>query len=79
MANPLYQKMNPGAPSPGGGNFMQAFPQFMQQMRGQNPNQMLQQLLTSGKISQAQLDQAQQMARQMGGQFSQFRGMFGFK
>ena len=54
------------------------FPQFMQQMRGQNPHQLLNQLMQSGRVSQHQLNQAQQMAQQMQGQFDQFRGMFGF-
>lgn len=54
------------------------FPQFMQQMRGQDPQQMLNQLLQSGRVNQQQLNQAQQMAQQMQGQFDQFRGMFGF-
>lgn len=54
------------------------FPQFMSQMRGKDPQQMLNQLLQSGRVSQQQLNQAQQMAQQMRGQFDQFRGMFGF-
>ncbi len=54
------------------------FPQFMQQMRGQDPQQLLNQLMQSGRVSQQQLNRAQQMAQQMQGQFDQFRGMFGF-
>lgn len=54
------------------------FPQFMQQMRGQNPQQLLNQMLQSGRVSQQQLNHAQQIAQQMQGQFDQFRGMFGF-
>jgi len=54
------------------------FPQFMQQMRGQDPQQLLNQLVQSGRVNQQQLNQAQQMAQQMQGQFEQFRGMFGF-
>lgn len=59
-------------------NPMQMFPQFMQQMRGKNPNDILNQLVSSGKVNQAQLNQAQQMAQQMAGQFDRFKGMFGF-
>lgn len=55
------------------------FPQFMAQMRGKNPEQVLQGLIASGQINQAQLNQAQQMAGQMMAQFNQFRSMFGFK
>lgn len=54
------------------------FPQFMRQMQGQDPQQILNQLVQSGRINQQQLNQAQQMAQQMQGQFDQFRGMFGF-
>lgn len=54
------------------------FPQFMQQMRGQDPQQLLNQLVQSGRVNQQQLNQAQQMAQQMQGQFEQFRNMFGF-
>lgn len=57
---------------------MTQFPQFMRQMQGQNPQRMLNQLMHSGWVSQQQLNQAQQMAQQMQGQFDQFRGMFGF-
>ena len=53
------------------------FPQFMQQMMGQDPQQLLNQLVQSGRVNQQQLNQAQQMAQQMQGQFEQFRGMFG--
>ena len=57
---------------------MTQFPQFMRQKQGQNPQQILDQMLKSGRVSQQQLNQAQQMAQQMQGQFDQFRGMFGF-
>lgn len=59
-------------------NPMQMFPQFMQQMKGKNPNDILSQLVSSGKINQSQLNQAQQMAQQMAGQFDSFKSMFGF-
>lgn len=54
------------------------FVQFMNQMRGKDPNQLLQDMLSSGKINQNQLNQAQQMAKQMESQFSGFKSMFGF-
>ena len=59
-------------------NLMQ-FPQFMAQMRGKDPQQIINNMLSSGQINQQQLNQAQQMAAQMRGQFSQFAPMFGFK
>lgn len=55
------------------------FPQFMNQMRGKDPNQILQQMMQSGRVNQQQLNQAQQMAQQMASQMDQFKSMFGFK
>lgn len=73
MSNPIYQAMN-GNRQP---NMMQQFRQFMEQMKGQDPNQIIQQMVSSGKLSQAQLDQAQRQAQQMQGMFDSMRGMFG--
>lgn len=58
---------------------MQMFPQFMAQYRGQDPNQLVQQILSSGRLNQDQINQAQQMRQQMAGQFDGFKSMFGFK
>lgn len=69
--NPFYQAMNPRP------NMMQQFQQFMSQMQGKDPNQIIQQMVSSGRISQAQLDQAQRQAQQMESLFEPMRGMFG--
>jgi hypothetical protein len=68
MSNPLFQALGGGR-----GNMMGQFQQFMQQMQGKDPNQEIAKLLQSGKISQQQLNQAQQMAQQMQGMFGMFR------
>jgi hypothetical protein len=47
-----------GNPQP---NFIQQFNQFRQSFRG-DPQQMVQQMLNSGKVTQAQYDQAVQKA-----------------
>ena len=60
-------------------NPMQMFPQFMQQMRGKNPNEMIQQYISTGQINQNQLNQIQQKAQQIQDQFTGFKSMFGFK
>lgn len=60
-------------------NLLAQFPQFMQQMKGKNPNEILQQMLNSGNITQSQLNQVQQMRDQMISQFNSFKSMFGFK
>jgi hypothetical protein len=44
---------------------IQQFNQFRQQMKGVDPQNMVMDMLRSGKINQQQLNQAQQMAQQM--------------
>lgn len=62
MSNPLYNMMS------GQGNpmqqMLQRFQQFQQTFRG-DPQQQVQQMLNSGRISQQQYDQAVQMANQL--------------
>lgn len=48
-------------------NFMNQFNQFKQNFGNQNPQQMVQQLLDSGKMSQQQFNQLSQMASQIMG------------
>lgn len=80
MANPFKAAMGGAMPQQGGPmNMMQAFQQFMKQNQGKNPNEMIQQLLSSGKLNQNQLNQAQQMAKQMEGPLNGLKSMFGFK
>lgn len=61
MSNPLFglfgpqMQMNP---------VIQRFQQFQQMFRG-NPQQQVQQLLNSGRVSQQQYNQAVQMAQQL--------------
>ena len=80
MSNPLVNALGGANGSQGGSmNMMQAFQQFMQQNQGKDPNEMIQQLLSSGKLNQQQLNQAQQMKKQIEGPLSGLKGMFGFK
>ena len=72
--------MNPFFGVSGGGgrpNMMQQFQQFMQQMKGKDPNAIINEMVSSGKISQEQLNHVQQQAQQMSGMFDGMRGMFG--
>ena len=46
-------------------NFMNQFNQFKQQFGNQNPQQVVQQLLNSGQMSQEQFNQLSQMANQI--------------
>lgn len=73
MSNPLYNALNGNKQQ----SLTQGFSQFMQQMKGQDPDQIINSLVSSGKISQGQLNQAQQRAQQMAGAFESIRGMFG--
>ena len=59
--NQIYQQMNPKS---GTNNIIQRFQQFKNSFRG-DPQQQVQQLLNSGKVSQQQYDQAVQMANQL--------------
>lgn len=60
--------------NPMGSNFID----FMNQMRGNNPNAMIQRMVQSGQLSQDQLNLVQQRARQMTQMFEPFRKMFNF-
>ena len=64
MSNPLFQELNGSQ-----GNMIASFQRFMKQMQGKNPNEEINRLLQSGRISQQQLNQAQQMAQQFMGMF----------
>ena len=64
-----------------GGNqnpMMGQFQQFMNQMRGRDPQQMINELVSSGKINQNQLNQIQRQAQQMQSMFDGIKNMFGF-
>ena len=65
MSNPLFQALGGKQQN----NMFSEFQRFMQQMQGKNPNEEINKLLQSGRISQQQLNQAQQMV-------SQFANMF---
>ena len=57
---------------------MMQFNQFMQQMRGQDPNAIINQLLANGKVNQQQINQAHQKVKELDKQFEQMKKSFGF-
>lgn len=59
--NPLYQQMTNN--SVNSNNIIEQFNKFKQNFTG-NPQQQVQQLLNSGKVTQAQYNQAVQIAQQ---------------
>lgn len=63
MSSPLFFALG------GGNDMMSQFNSFVQRMQGVNPTQEINRLLQSGQITQAQLNQAQQMANQIMGIF----------
>lgn len=68
MANPILQAMGGGMPNLPGplGNvqaMMQSFQHFASNFQG-DPKQKVQELLNSGRMSQSQYNQLQQMAKQ---------------
>ncbi|MFR4974157.1 hypothetical protein [Blautia caecimuris] len=70
MGNPLFNLLGGGMPQGNGSmQILKQFQEFRKQMQGKNPQEEINQLLQSGKISQQQLNQAQQMAGQMRGLF----------
>lgn len=74
MSSPVFGAMGGMSPQAGGPfQMVQQFQRFMQEMKGKNPQEEINKLLQSGKISQQHLDQAQQMvplAQQLlGGKF----------
>lgn len=71
--NPFFNAMG-GNKQP---NMMRQFQQFMNQMKGKDPNAVIQDMMQSGKITQDQYNQARQQAQQMQGMFEGMRGMFG--
>ena len=72
MPNPLFNAL--GGTQNATPPMLQQFRQFMEQMRGKDPNAMIQELVSSGRVSQQQLDQAQQQAQQIANTFQSIPG-----
>ena len=81
MGSSLFNSMGRQAQNPIGGQFQQ----FMGQMQGKNPQEMINQMLTSGQLSQQQLNAIQQQgvlpeqrAQQIAPMLNGMKNMFGF-
>ena len=67
MANLLFNALGGAMPNLGNiGNLLQQFQQFRNTFKG-DPRQQIQQMLNSGQVSQAQYNQAVQLAQQLQG------------
>ena len=62
--NPLFNSMGGQMPQNNMGQLLKNFEQFKSQFSG-NPQQMVQQLISSGKMSQAQYNRLAQLANQL--------------
>lgn len=69
MTNPILQAMGkstlPNSPMA----MMQQFMQFKQQMQGQDPQKIVEQMLADGRMSKEQFEQLKQQAEQFKGVF----------
>ncbi len=75
MGNPFFQSTGGNASQ---GDMFLMFPKFMNQMKGQNSDAMLNELLSSGRVNQAMLNTAQQQAQKLISKFDSMKSMFGF-
>lgn len=64
MSNPLFDMFGRSTVNGPMGNIIQRFMQFRQNFQG-DPRQQVQQLLNSGRVTQAQYNQAVQLANQL--------------
>ena len=74
MGSSLFNSMGRQAQNPIGGQVQQV----MGQMQGKNPQEMINQMLTSGQLSQQQLNAIQQRAQQIAPMLNGMKNMFGF-
>lgn len=78
MSSSLYNSMGRQTQNPIGGQFQQFMGQIKGQMQGRNPQEMINQMLTSGQLSQQQLNAIQQRAQQIAPMLNGMKNMFGF-
>ena len=64
MSNPVFKALGGNQP-----NMAQQFQRFGQQMQGRDPRAMIDELVSSCRVSQQQLDAAQQRAQQIAAMF----------
>ena len=77
MSNSIYNDLKPKNNSQNNDDAETRFNTFMQCLKGQNPNQILNNLVSSGKVSQQQLNQAYKQAENYKNQFEGMRKKFG--
>ena len=66
MGNPIFNAMN-NKSNNNSQNMFTAFSQFKQMLGAKNPDELINQLVSSGKVSKEQLELAKQLANQFSG------------
>ena len=69
MTNPILQAMGKSAMPNSPMIVVQQFMQFKQQMQGKDPQKIVEQMLSDGRMSQQQFEQLKQQAEQFKGIF----------
>ena len=78
MSSSLFNSMGLQTQNPIGGQFQQFMGQIKGQMQGRNPQEVINQMVSSGQLSQQQLNAIQQRAQQIAPMLNGMKNMFGF-
>ena len=78
MGSSLFNSMGRQAQNPIGGQFQQFMGQIKGQMQGRNPQDVINQMVSTGQLSQQQLNAIQQRAQQIAPMLNGMKSMFGF-
>lgn len=78
MGSSLYNSMGRQTQNPIGGQFQQFMGQIKGQMQGRNPQDVINQMVSTGQLSQQQLNAIQQRAQQIAPMLNGMKNMFEF-
>lgn len=78
MGSSLFNSMGRQAQNPIGGQFQQFMDQIKGQMQGRSPQDVINQMVSTGQLSQQQLNAIQQRAQQIAPMLNGMKNMFGF-
>lgn len=78
MSSSLFDSMGRQAQNPIGGQFQQFMGQIKGRMQGRNPQDVINQMVSTGQLSQQQLNAIQQRAQQIAPMLNGMKNMFGF-
>lgn len=78
MSSSLFNSMGRQTQNPIGGQFQQFMGHIKGQMQGRNPQDVINQMVSTGQLSQQQLNAIQQRAQQIAPMLNGMKNMFGF-